>query len=140
MLPEYWGKYGWGFFHMVAKDYPENPTDEDKEHYRDYYTSIQYVLPCSKCRLNYKNHLKKLPITDEVLSNRQNLIHWTIDVHNIVNHYTGKPMLTYSEGMEEIDKLSNPEKNIFSNGASYLLLIILLVILGFIIYYYVKNK
>ena len=116
MKPEIWGKYGWCFFHLVTFGYPENPTETDKENYYAYINSLKNVLPCDKCKQNQKKHLKKYPVTEEALSSRSALVKWGIDLHNIVNYYTGKPMMSYQMAMGELDKIINPQAP--SNGSN----------------------
>ncbi len=60
MLPEIWGKYCWTFIHLLTLEYPEFPTQADKENYKEYFESLQKVLPCEKCRNNLETHLKKI--------------------------------------------------------------------------------
>lgn len=140
MSPEIWGKYGWNFIHLVTLGYPENPTEFDKKNYYDFFSSLQYVLPCEKCRYNFSQHFKKYPLTNKVLSNRSSLVKWGIDLHNVVNYYTGKPMLTYPEAMNEINKMIDVKNN-FENFIYYLLIIIALLIICYFLYsYYMKNK
>jgi len=139
MSPEIWGKYAWIFLHMVTLDYPENPTDADKQNYYEYFHSLQFVLPCAKCRYNLTHHLKKYPLTDQVLSSRTNLVKWGIDLHNIVNYYTGKPMLTYTEAMNEINKYASPEK--YNNQTLYIIFIIIaILIICYLCYFYFIKK
>lgn len=141
MLPTIWGNYAWYFIHMVPMDYPEHPTETDKRNYYNFFNSLQHVLPCFNCRKNLSQHLKKYQLTDEALSSRKNLIKWTVDLHNIVNYYTGKPMLTYAEANNELNKISKPKKSLYCDFLYYLLIIIALLILGYLIYYYVvKHK
>src|ERR1044071_8282532 len=105
MLPEIWGRYGWYFFHFVTMGYPDNPTIQDKIHYSQYIQNLQYVLPCDKCKNNLKQHLKKYPLTTEALANRTNFVKWGIDLHNIVNYYFGKPMVSYDEALADLNQL-----------------------------------
>lgn len=94
--PDVWGPHGWKFLHFIALAYPNEPTEEKKNHYRQFFESLQHMLPCSLCANNYKRHFyEDLPLTDEVLENRDNLVKWTIDLHNLVNKETGKPVLDY---------------------------------------------
>lgn len=137
MLPEIWGRYAWKFIHLVTLGYPEKPTDADKKRYYDFFQDLQYVLPCKKCRHNMTDHLKKYPLTSQALSSRTSLVKWGIDLHNIVNYYTGKPMLTYPEALHEINKLAHPKKN--NDLLYYLLVIMALIILVYLIYYYYKR-
>lgn len=133
MLPEIWGEHGWNFLHLVTLGYPELPTKADKENYYNYLHYLQYVLPCAKCRYNMTDHLEKYPLTDVVLENRTNLTRWGIDLHNVVNFYTGKPMLSYEEAMKEINNLAQPRSS-FANYM-YIILVIILVILIFYLLY-----
>lgn len=126
MQPNIWGKYGWNFIHLVALDYPINPTSEDMDNYRNFFYSLQYVLPCQKCRLNFVNHVSKYPLTNKILSNRESLLQWTIDLHNIVNYNTGKQMLTYDEALKKINDIVNPPK---SFNTIYLIIIIIIIII-----------
>jgi hypothetical protein len=134
MLPSTWGKYGWNFCHLVTLAYPEKPTTEDMLNYRNFFDSLKHVLPCEKCRKNMNQHLQKYPLTDEVLSGKKKLIKWLIDLHNVVNYYTGKPMLSYTEAVNELNKLTNPPTNktdYFFNG----MFVIAVLVVVFLIYY-----
>ncbi len=135
MLPEIWGRHGWDFLHLVTMGYPENPIESDKENYYNYIHYLQFVLPCSKCRRNLSDHLKKLPLTNEILSSRSNFVRWGIDLHNIVNSSIGKPVLSYDEAMYDIDKLMQPKNSVsVSNVLFFVVFIIVLIILLYFIY------
>lgn len=141
MLPDIWGKYAWNFIHLVTMDYPENPKQADVQNYRDFLHSLQYVLPCAKCRTNLIKHFKKYPLTDEVMSSRQNLVKWGINLHNIVNYYLGKPMLTLEQANKELSKLLNPKPP--KSKTFTLKILIVIVILVFIVllcFFASKNK
>lgn len=129
MSPGKWGKPGWLFLHAVALAYPENPTDEDKHHYYIFFNSLRYTLPCTKCKVNFADHEKRYPLNDEVLSSRDNLVKWTIDMHNIVNYYTGKKMLSYQEALDTInDNLEQFGKPKTNHDWLYVLLIIIVIL------------
>jgi len=85
MNPSKWGPKCWYFLHTVALNYPKNPTEDEKKHYKDFYSSVQDILPCSNCCKNYKKHLEVLPLDDNVMSTRKNLFLWTVEMHNKVN-------------------------------------------------------
>ena len=92
-----WGPIFWYNIHIVALAYPDNPSNEDKQNYKEYYTSIQNILPCSYCRDHYKKNLLENPLTNDVLSSQTNLVKWTIDLHNVVNKQLNKKIVDYNE-------------------------------------------
>ncbi len=103
MDPSIWGESAWFYLHTVTLSYPEKPTKQDK---LDMYNFFKHLkLPCIKCQVNYKKHLKKHPITEKVLSKRERLVKWLIDIHNEVNIETGKKIMSYEEAITKcLDK------------------------------------
>lgn len=140
MFPKIWGESGWDFIHFITLGYPENPTEEDKEKYYKFFNCLKYVLPCLKCRYNMEQHLKKHPLTNDVLSSRDNLVKWGIEFHNIVNFYTGKPLLSYQEAIDSINKKIYAKIKQNSRILYCLLLIMIIILVVCFIYYLVKNK
>ncbi|BCS83192.1 putative FAD-linked sulfhydryl oxidase [Cotonvirus japonicus] len=136
--PKKWGKHGWKFMHYVALSYPENPTIDDKILYYDFFNNFGKVLPCGKCKNNFKDHLKKYPLTNEVLSSRNNLVKWTIDMHNIVNYYTGKKMLTYQEALNEIYK--DDDNNCKLNWIHWIIFGLAIIMIVLVIYYFYRKN
>lgn len=126
MNPNIWGKYGWTFIHMVTLGYPVEPTKQSKEDFYQFFHSISRVLPCEQCKNNMQTHLKRLPLTDEVLSSKNNLVKWGIDLHNVVNYYTGKAMLTYPEAINQISQLVEPP--VAKNGSTLTVILVVIII------------
>ena len=79
-----WGPPAWTFLHTVTYNYPENPTNEDKRNYLNFFDSLKHVLPCNKCKGHYKENLKKYDLNNS-LNSRQDLVKWLID--KMVNQY-----------------------------------------------------
>jgi hypothetical protein len=131
MKPEIWGKCAWEFTHIVTLNYPDNPTRQDMFNYYTFFNSLQYVLPCEKCQINLTKHYQKFPLTSNILSSKQNLIKWWIDIHNLVNHQTNKPLMTYDDAISVMErKINNAESN--NNTMFYLLLVIIIFIVIFL--------
>ena len=105
--PIIWGPELWKFMHYLTISYPENPTNEEMNTIYNFFQTIQTVLPCEKCRYNFKYHLENTPLNKEILSNNVHLIKWLYNIHNQVNKSTGKPELPYNEF---IKKYSTSEK------------------------------
>jgi hypothetical protein len=101
-----WGPHMWFSLHTISFNYPIKPTENDKYYYKNYFDSLQHVIPCSVCKKNYMRHLNELPI-DKAIENRKSLVYWVIDLHNLVNSETGKKILTYDVVLKKYEKAYN---------------------------------
>jgi len=156
--PNIWGPRLWQALHMISIGYPNKPDDEQKKNYKHFFKNFYQVIPCTICSNNYKKHLEELPITDNVMENRQNLSKWVIDIHNIVNKELGKTTIEHDDALvliynnfnkpqEHISK-SNNESTIkeneitkmFSSPYNLCLLILVLFVLVSIAIIYKKNN
>ena len=139
--PNAWGPYGWNFLHYVTLGYPKNPDTDDKKNYKLFFESLKNILPCPKCAKHYEENLKVLPLTDDILDDKEKFIKWLIDVHNRVNVSTGKPEMEYTEARKSIEKpyLYYKKKNNNNNNNNYYPFIIIILI-GIIIYLFYKKK
>ena len=81
-----WGPNGWFFIDSICLSYPINPTDIDKQQYKNFFYSFPNVLPCSKCRIHFNNYIIKYPLTDDILNSKENLIKWILTAHNNVRN------------------------------------------------------
>jgi hypothetical protein len=98
--PNLWGPSSWKSMHYITFGYPEQPSEEVKNNTYNFFMALQYLLPCEKCRLDYKYHLLKNPLTEEILSSKAKLTRWLVDIHNAVNISIGKPVLNYEQAKE----------------------------------------
>ena len=64
--PDIWGPHGWRFLHYITLGYPNNPSQEDKNTYRNFINSFKEIIPCGLCKNHFKQNLLKNPLTDEV--------------------------------------------------------------------------
>jgi hypothetical protein len=90
-IPETWGAQSWTFLHAVAAGFPETPSEEDREHYQNFFQDLHYVLPCNECKRHFGEVLEKMPLTDAVLINRKTFNRWIMEVHNTVSRDLQKP-------------------------------------------------
>jgi hypothetical protein len=110
--PDKWGKDGWRFLHFVSLGYPDYPTEIQKEQYKNFFYSIKYVLPCRKCSEHYTENLNKYPLSDDILSNKNKIINWVIDIHNEVNKINNKNIVNYDDAIKYHIVDYNEHKNI----------------------------
>jgi hypothetical protein len=90
--PRLWGPSAWIFLHFVTFCYPDEPSDFQKEQFRNFFHSLQFVLPCSVCRDHYKAWLNLYPV-DKYLSNKSHLEEWIYLMHNYVNLRLDKKLI-----------------------------------------------
>jgi succinylglutamate desuccinylase len=113
--PDEWGPPLWKEMHNRTIDYPRNPSPRDKQEIATYFRNINDRLPCDKCKQHYQNQLNQRAIP---VNNRDDLIHWLIDIHNEVNRMNGKRVLSYREA-----------RSLYERNYYYWLLIIILLII-----------
>jgi len=95
LMTKVWGPPGWVFLHSISFGYPNNPSSFDTSKgqpvgttvfkYRAFFQDLGWVFPCVYCRNSYQQFVKELPLTDTVLSSRDNLVEWLYNIHNKVN-------------------------------------------------------
>lgn len=88
--PSVWGPQFWNVMHLVALGYPSAPSEEDRARYMRFYEAFGQVVPCGKCRDQYQEHIRDLPLTAQALKTPDGLFAWTVEIHNAVNKSTGK--------------------------------------------------
>ena len=137
MDPKIWGPHAWFFMHSITLGYPDKPTNEDKIWMKQFFESVGHVLPCMKCRNNYREHMNKLPLDNTVLLSRENLVKWLIDVHNEVNIKNSKPVVTHESAIESFINGNKQGQNPWIS-VIIVIIIIILIMVPFIIKYISK--
>jgi hypothetical protein len=103
LITKIWGPDTWNSLHAITFNYPKNPTELDKQHYKHYFELLVVVLPCCNCRESYRKHINdennNLKLTYEVMESRYTLTHWLYRVHCAVNKETG---YTYDISYEQL--------------------------------------
>ena len=145
--PKIWGPHAWFFLESVTMAYPTKPSFDEKKAAEQFFNSLQFMIPCDKCRNNYKLHLKKYPLTSKILSSRDNLFMWLVDVHNSVN--SKKTNRSYDETFQYYNKQYNFEidENITENKSenkpckfkNFLFYLLMISIILFLLYHIYQN-
>ena len=102
--PSVWGPTFWLTIHITALAYPKAPTYGDKKAAKEFFESLQFLLPCPICREHLKAHLQKYPITVH-LDRNSDLFKWTVILHNEVNKSINKPIFTELEVLKYITRV-----------------------------------
>ena len=142
--PKQWGSHGWLFMQYVALGYPNNPSNEQKSAYYNFFLSIGKVIPCKDCQVHYTD-FEKLHSLEEALESKTKLTNWVYEAHNNANSLSNKPNFTSSQFLETyIQPLEARKKSIeISSGriiGGGLLFISCIAIIGFSSSYLAKKK
>lgn len=89
-----WGPDFWKVIHTIAFSFSDYPTPEEQNAAYNFFTSFQFLLPCSVCKKHCQDKLKTMPPD---CRNRDTLSRWSVDFHNEVNLCLNKPIKSYSE-------------------------------------------
>ena len=143
--PNIWGPKGWFFLDTIILSYPDNPTNEQKQYFANLLYNIENILPCYKCRINYKHHIDTIPLTDEILQNRENLLNWWIKMHNLSRIMMNKKVLSFDSFIEfynkeyKIKKYNNDNRYYVKNIVYLSIFILLLIFFKDYIFKWVKK-
>jgi hypothetical protein len=102
--PSVWGPPFWLTIHITALAYAKKPSYAEKKAAKEFFESLQFILPCPICREHLKDHLQKFPITPH-LDRREDLFKWTVMLHNEVNKSLNKAQFTEIEALMYIKRL-----------------------------------
>ncbi len=102
--PDIWGPHGWKFIHYITLGYPNNPTEEQKKNYYNFFMDLANVVPCSICGNHFKQHLEITPLDHNALKNKETLMAWAIEMHNHVNAKNGKKIYSIKDAIDAIIK------------------------------------
>lgn len=97
--------------HAVAMFYPDFPDADDMSHARNFYLSLQGLLPCASCSEHYTQLLLRFPI-EPVLHSKMELMRWVWTIHDEVNKRTGKTGPTFAEYLSTVQYEKGSERGI----------------------------
>ena len=114
-LTTVWGPPIWHFLHTISFNYPVNPPDDVKKNYSDFILNLENILPCGKCRKNFKKNIKQLPLTLEKMESRNTFSLYIYELHELINKMLNKKSgLTYEmvrDRYENFRARCSPKKN-----------------------------
>ena len=104
MVTKIWGPIVWTALHTISFNYPVNPTNEDKIHYKEFIYSLKYVLPCKYCRINLTKNFVQKPLLMCHMKNRETFSRYIYELHELVNKMLNKKSnLTYCDIRERYE-------------------------------------
>lgn len=97
-----WGIF-WTVLHCISLNFPVSPTADDRQRYKAFFESLQWVLPCKSCRESYAKFIhargKPTHLTTATMKDRESVARWMYEVHCAVSKRIGKPTRVTFEGM-----------------------------------------
>lgn len=90
MMTAIWGPSTWHLLHTASFNYPLHPTQLQKKQYRQFILHLQFVLPCGKCRENFKKNIRELPLDWKHMKSRKTFSTYIYNLHELVNKMLGK--------------------------------------------------
>ena len=96
--PTVWGPHAWKLFHIMAENYPENPSPLYKTKAIDFIRSIPFMIPCEKCSIHAMKFIdEREDKIINIVSSRTNIANFFVDFHNYVNARYNKKIYSYEE-------------------------------------------
>lgn len=135
MPPTIWGPFFWNTIHIMTLAYPKDPDEQTQQAAKNFFYSLQYLLPCDICKEHYKKHLEEDP---PVVSSQKEIILYAFNLHNKVNKDLGKSVITYGEFMTHIRSLSKSSN--FECSTTNMIYVLLGIAAIGSIYYCLKKK
>lgn len=130
-----WGPKAWFFLHTITFNYPDNPSNNDKKNYKNFFESLQFTLPCKVCKEHYINHIKDYPI-DNYLDTKETLVNWLIIIHNEVNKILNKPILDYKQVIEQYNNIY--DNNTYNSHINIMFIILIVLSIIVLLFIYLK--
>lgn len=87
--PKVWGPAAWFFFHSVMHNYPDNPSQEDADRYRNFLIYFADILPCEVCRKDFKKLVQEFLKDTTFFESKENMILLGFHLHKKVNEKIG---------------------------------------------------
>lgn len=78
MDTRYWGPSGWQLLHLISFSYDQSR----KESHKEFFSLLEYILPCKYCRQSTEIFMKEIPPT---ISSSKSIQEWLYRFHNRVN-------------------------------------------------------
>lgn len=96
--PEVWGESFWFVVHLGSMSAPDVIPPEKRDKYWGFIDGIPEMLACQKCSVHAREWVEKhRGDKDKIVSSRENLIRFYVDMHNAVNQRNGQPVMSVEE-------------------------------------------
>ena len=129
VIPSVWGSHAWKFLHCIALSYPAKPTQQDKTDYKNFFLSLDKILPCETCAANFQDHIKVHNI-DEYLIGPHQLFSWTVKIRNEVQKLLKASLVDEVSLRESLYSENERAGGVFDIPTKYKIIILFLISIG----------
>ena len=91
------GHISWEVLHTFAASYPTKPTKEDQKQFKNLISAFTHLYPCPDCRKSFKLLISENPVKT---GNREEVVNYICDIHNLVNKKLGKEIFDCKKAMD----------------------------------------
>lgn len=136
---EIWGPHFWFILHTISFAYPHFPSNAIKKKYYEFVKNLPQFIPDEKIGNKFDEFLEKYPVTP-YLDNRNSFIRWVHFIHNRINDYLKKDILSYDDFMKKYEKiyeersLQKTRNKLIKQYLVYLVTIIVLIWFSYLLY------
>lgn len=74
-------------------------TIKEKRCYKKFMVLLSEKLPCRRCRKHLKKYMEDVPI-ENYYRRKNGCFRWSWELHNKVNEYLGKPIVSYRDAFD----------------------------------------
>ena len=105
-----WGTQFWLMIHILAYNYPLEPSEEHQQKTALFYSHLlNHMIPCCKCQHHIRDIIKNVNLIDFCPS-QTSLFAWTVRIHNDVNEHIGKPRMEIDDAKQLYAKFCSINK------------------------------
>jgi len=99
-----WGPLGWMMLHSTSINYPDNPSEAEKQICSRFLDLFTETITCHVCKTHFLRMLQTYKVTHpEYLNSKQDFFLFAVRAHNTVNKRIDKPTVkTVSEALKTL--------------------------------------
>jgi hypothetical protein len=104
-----WGPLGWMMLHSVSINYPDTPSETEKQICSRFLEMFGESITCHICRSHFLRMLQTYRVTHpEFLKSKQDFFLFTVRAHNTVNKRLDKPTVkTVAEALKTLQQATS---------------------------------
>lgn len=97
----------WWLLHLIASNFPDLPTQDQRQKVSEFIASIASILICSTCQIHWATYVLDNPVYPWTES-RDKLEEYLFKAHKDVSDRKGKPTLETLEQVREVFRTKEP--------------------------------